>query len=175
LGSNQNKNRDCVEAISKFCRRKIQRALIKKHSLKLQTCQKHRLEMIMKIMLPCLFFMLFATACSKVDSRSDDDVVRFSISASNVDAAVVTFVAGGNAANPAQMEPFVHVNLSTNGAADFTKFVQSHTNQPVKILVDKYENNVMFHGVFTNGLHEFDFQCASSNDAQMVVNILNRK
>ena len=136
----------------------------------------------MKILTPhirsavvALSCLLFAAGCSKTDTHPDAAIERFSISASNVNVAIVTMAPVKSAANPAQMEAIVAINFSPNGTAAFTDFVLAHANQPVKIMVDQYEDNVMFRGSFSNLMRGFDFHCASSNEAQRVADILNKK
>jgi hypothetical protein len=130
---------------------------------------------IMKTVTIALFFILFATACSKIRNSTDSNTKEFSISSSDVVSAAVVFAAGRNASNPTQVETLVEINLSPDGAANFAKFVQSHTNELVTILVGNHKSNVIFRGAVTNGLQEFDIHCASSNEAQTVADILNKR
>jgi len=136
----------------------------------------------MKIIMACtkaaalvLFCFLFAAGCTPADSHPEAAPIPFTIVASNVDLATVALAAGDNAATPTQAEAIVAIKFSPNGTAAFTDFVRSHTNLPVNILVDQYTNGVMFRGEFTNWLQGFDFHCASSNEAQRVAEILNKK
>ena len=122
-----------------------------------------------------LFLALFSTACSRMNDQPDAGAIPFSISASNVDHATVTLVTGQNAVNPNRVDAVVEVHFSPAGTIKFSEFVQSHTNQPVQILIGPYADNVMFRGNFSNLVHRFDFHCASSNEAQSVADLLNKK